>query len=80
MRKRVLLDENLPRILRLPLAEHTVVTTAYEGNIKQTLDILQTVLATEIVCVLRYTMNAVAAAGISSDVRSIPRHVRSWPS
>ena len=43
------------------------VTPAYQADVKQTIDILQTVLATEIVCVLRYTMNAVAAAGISSE-------------
>lgn len=43
------------------------VTPAYKGDVKQTIDILQTVLATEIVCVLRYTMNAVAAAGLSSE-------------
>ena len=43
------------------------ITPDYQGNVKQTIDILQAVLATEIVCVLRYTMNAVAAAGISSD-------------
>ncbi|HEX5228818.1 MAG TPA: ferritin-like domain-containing protein [Bryobacteraceae bacterium] len=43
------------------------VTPDYQGDVKQTIDILQAVLATEIVCVLRYTMNAVAAAGISSD-------------
>ncbi len=43
------------------------VTPAYQADVKQTIDILQAVLATEIVCVLRYTMNAVAAAGISSD-------------
>jgi bacterioferritin len=43
------------------------VTPAYQADAKQTIDILQTVLATEIVCVLRYTMNAVTAAGISSD-------------
>lgn len=43
------------------------VTPAYHGDIKQTIEILQSVLATEIVCVLRYTMNAVAAAGISSE-------------
>ena len=43
------------------------VTPAYKGDVKQTIEILQSVLATEIVCVLRYTMNAVAAAGISSD-------------
>ena len=43
------------------------VTPAYQADVKQTIDILQSVLATEIVCVLRYTMNAVAAAGISSE-------------
>ena len=43
------------------------VTPNYQGDVKQTIAILQSVLATEIVCVLRYTMNAVAAAGISSD-------------
>src|SRR6202047_2899493 len=43
------------------------VTFTYQGDVKKTIDILQAVLATEIVCVLRYTMNAVAAAGISSD-------------
>src|ERR1700730_9082445 len=43
------------------------VTPAYQADVKQTIDILQSVLATEIVCVLRYTMNAIAATGISSD-------------
>jgi bacterioferritin len=43
------------------------ITPAYHADVKQTIDILQSVLATEIVCVLRYTMNAVAATGISSD-------------
>src|ERR1700688_2587351 len=43
------------------------ITPAYQGNVQQTIDILQSVLATEIVCILRYTMNAVAAVGISSD-------------
>jgi bacterioferritin len=43
------------------------VTPAYQGDVTQTIDILQSVLATEIVCVLRYTMNAVTAAGISSE-------------
>src|SRR5438552_9397399 len=43
------------------------VTKAYQGDVKQTIDILQAVLATEIVCVLRYTMNAVAATGLSSQ-------------
>ncbi|HXA35407.1 MAG TPA: ferritin-like domain-containing protein [Steroidobacteraceae bacterium] len=43
------------------------VTFTYQGDVKKTIDILQAVLATEIVCVLRYTMHAVAAAGISSE-------------
>jgi bacterioferritin len=43
------------------------VTSTYEGDVKKTIDILQSVLATEIVCVLRYTMHAVAATGISSE-------------
>jgi len=43
------------------------VTPAYVGDIQQTIAILQTVLATEIVCVLRYTMHAIAATGIASD-------------
>jgi bacterioferritin len=47
--------------------EKGAVTAAYHGDVKQTIDILQAVLATEIVCVLRYTMNAIAATGISSD-------------
>src|SRR5579871_5142507 len=43
------------------------ITPNYGGDVKQAIEILQSVLATEIVCVLRYTMNAVAATGISSD-------------
>jgi len=44
-----------------------VVTATYGGDVKKTIDILQSVLATEIVCVLRYTMHAVTATGISSE-------------
>src|SRR5580698_2173062 len=43
------------------------ITPAYKGDVDQTISILQTVLATEIVCVLRYTMHSIAARGISSD-------------
>jgi bacterioferritin len=43
------------------------VTSTYVGDVKKTIELLQSVLATEIVCVLRYQMHAVAAAGISSD-------------
>lgn len=43
------------------------ITPNYEGDVKQTIEILQSVLATELVCVLRYTMNAVMASGLSSE-------------
>jgi bacterioferritin len=43
------------------------MTTAYQGDVEETIDILQAVLATELVCVLRYTMNSIAATGISSE-------------
>lgn len=44
-----------------------VVTTTYGGDVDRTIEILQSVLATEIVCVLRYTMHAITATGISSE-------------
>jgi bacterioferritin len=44
-----------------------VVTKTYGGDVKRTIEILQAVLATEIVCVLRYTMHAISATGISSE-------------
>jgi len=47
--------------------ERGAVTDNYEGQVQQTVDLLQTALATEIVCVLRYTMHAVAAVGIDSE-------------
>ena len=47
--------------------ESGAITPAYKADVKQTIDILQSVLATEIVCILRYTMNAVAATGIASE-------------
>lgn len=43
------------------------VTDSYKGDAAQTIDILQSVLATEIVCILRYTMHAISATGISSE-------------
>lgn len=56
--------------LRRRAKEHLdqgAVTPSYGGDVRQTIDILQNVLATEIVCVLRYTMHAIAATGISSE-------------
>jgi bacterioferritin len=43
------------------------VTSTYVGDVGKTIELLQSVLATEIVCVLRYTMHAIAATGISSE-------------
>jgi bacterioferritin len=43
------------------------VTSTYVGDVGKTVELLQSVLATEIVCVLRYTMHAIAATGISSE-------------
>jgi bacterioferritin len=47
--------------------EDGALTDTYGGDPQKTIEILQSVLATEIVCVLRYTMHAVAATGISSE-------------
>ncbi|MEA2731068.1 MAG: bacterioferritin [Acetobacteraceae bacterium] len=44
-----------------------VVTATYGGDVGKAIEILQSVLATEIVCVLRYTMHAITATGISSE-------------
>ncbi len=49
------------------ILEGGAVTGTYKGDVKKTIEILQSVLATEIVCVLRYTMHAVAATGLSSE-------------
>jgi bacterioferritin len=43
------------------------VTQNYGGDVQQAIDILQSVLATEIVCVLRYTAHSIAAQGIDSE-------------
>lgn len=40
------------------------VTGAYEGDAKRIIEILNDVVATEIVCFLRYTQHAIAATGI----------------
>ncbi|GBR10743.1 ferritin-like domain-containing protein [Acetobacter oeni] len=43
------------------------VTPDYQGDVKKAIDLLQTVVATEIVCVLRYTMNSISVSGITSE-------------
>lgn len=47
--------------------EEGAVTPNYGGDARKAIEILQQVLATEVVCVLRYTMHAVAATGIDSE-------------
>ncbi|HVW75376.1 MAG TPA: ferritin-like domain-containing protein [Rhizomicrobium sp.] len=47
--------------------EDGAIGTNYGGDVKKTIEILQSVLATELVCVLRYTQHAIAAHGISSE-------------
>ena len=43
------------------------VTVGYGCDVKQSIALLQTVVATELVCVLRYTMHSIAVAGITSE-------------
>jgi bacterioferritin len=43
------------------------VTPAYGGQPEKAVEILQSVLATELVCVLRYTQHSIAATGLNSQ-------------
>jgi|SRR6185295_18942080 bacterioferritin len=47
--------------------ERGAVTSTYAGDVGQTIAILQSVLATELVCVLRYTQHSIAATGLASE-------------
>ena len=47
--------------------EQGALTDTYRGDVQTAIDLLQGALATEIVCVLRYTMHAISATGIASD-------------
>jgi bacterioferritin len=47
--------------------EKGAVTSDYGLDPKQAIELLQGALATEIVCVLRYTMHSIAATGIASE-------------
>jgi len=42
------------------------VVSSYGGSAERTIELLQTVVATELVCVLRYRMHAISAEGITS--------------
>lgn len=43
------------------------VNDTYVGDVKTTINILQSVLATELVCVLRYTQHSIMASGLASE-------------
>lgn len=47
--------------------ETGAVTESYRGDAARTIEILQSVLATELVCVLRYTQHSIVATGLASD-------------
>jgi bacterioferritin len=47
--------------------ERGVVTQSYVGDAARTIEILQSVLATELVCVLRYTQHSIVATGLASE-------------
>ncbi|HUZ14459.1 MAG TPA: ferritin-like domain-containing protein [Caulobacteraceae bacterium] len=58
------------RTLRERARQHIetgAVTQSYGGDAARTIEILQSVLATELVCVLRYTQHSIVATGLSSD-------------
>jgi bacterioferritin len=47
--------------------EQGAVSDTYIGDVACTIEILQSVLATELVCVLRYTQHSIVAKGIASE-------------
>ncbi|HEY0799103.1 MAG TPA: ferritin-like domain-containing protein [Candidatus Baltobacteraceae bacterium] len=47
--------------------EKGAVTDSYKADVDTAIELLQSALATEIVCVLRYKFHAVAATGIASE-------------
>lgn len=47
--------------------ESGAVTESYLGDVARTIEILQSVLATELVCVLRYTQHSIVATGLASE-------------
>ncbi len=47
--------------------ERGAVTDGYEGDVDRTVELLNGVLATEIVCTLRYRFHAITARGIDSE-------------
>ena len=61
--------------------EEGSLTSGYEGDVDTTVKLLNDALATEIVCVLRYTSHYVGAVGIHSESvkREFGQHAREDP-
>jgi bacterioferritin len=57
--------ETLRKRARERIAEGAI-TDSYEVDVEKAIELLQGALASEIVCVLRYTMHSIAATGIAS--------------
>jgi bacterioferritin len=66
-KKQFLTDVKMLRAQARKHIETGAIGSNYVGNPKKTIDILQAVLATELVCVLRYTLHSITASGISSE-------------
>jgi len=47
--------------------ESGAMSQTYVGDVRKTIDILQAVLATELVCVLRYNQHSIVATGLASE-------------
>lgn len=47
--------------------DNGAATATYEGDKAKAIELLQAVLATEIVCVLRYTMHSISVEGLTSQ-------------
>ena len=47
--------------------EDGAIGSNYVGDVNKTIEILQSVVATELVCVLRYTLHSIVASGIYSE-------------
>ncbi len=47
--------------------ERGVTGESYLGDVGRTIEILQAVLATEVVCMLRYTQHSIVATGLASE-------------
>jgi bacterioferritin len=58
--------------------EDGVVTDTYVGDAKRAVEILQAVLATELICWLRYTQHSIMATGLASEGvrREFAEHAR----